>query len=60
MSNYLHLEDPERSLFDPFPEPRTIPNGWDLSNMLEEESPESDEELKLPPLEQPLDRACLN
>ena len=60
MSNSHHPEDPERNLFDPFPEPHTIPGGWDLSKMLGEESPESDEELKLPPFEQQLDMSRLN
>jgi len=30
-------EDPavvENSAYNPFPEPQTIPSGWDLSNML--------------------------
>ncbi len=46
--------------FDPFPEPHTIPNGWDLSNMLGEESPDSDDALKLPLPEPLLVRFCLN
>jgi hypothetical protein len=60
MSNSHHPEDPERNLFDPFPEPRTIPSGWELTDMLGEKSPKSDEELKLPPPEQRLDSSRLN
>jgi len=45
--------------FDPFAEPRTIPGGWDLSNMLDEEARGSDDELKLPLPEQ-LVKFCLN
>lgn len=30
MSNSSHPEDSERNIFDPFPEPRTIPGGWHL------------------------------
>jgi len=30
---------PEAPLFDPFPEPRTMPSGWDLSGLLPDSGP---------------------
>jgi hypothetical protein len=40
------------NVFDPFPEPRTIPAGWDLSDMLTKAAPvkESDRPRPLTPI----------
>jgi hypothetical protein len=29
----------QTSPFDPFPEPRTVPNGWDVSNLISKRIP---------------------
>lgn len=41
----MHMEDPEAAKaqwFDPFPEPNTIPSGWDLSEMLADQAATQD------------------
>jgi len=30
---------PEAPLFDPFPEPRTMPSGWDMSGLVPDSGP---------------------
>jgi hypothetical protein len=35
-------------IFEPFPEPRTMPEGWDLSALLNEPAPSVDEQPKNP------------
>lgn len=31
-----NTKDPETPLFDPFPEPKTMPSGWDLSGFTQD------------------------
>ncbi len=36
----VDMEDTSSDWFEPFPEPQTIPSGWDVSDMVAASSPE--------------------
>jgi len=38
-ANTLEKETTNTSIFDPFPEPQTVPKGWDVSNLIPKRKP---------------------
>ncbi len=43
--NY-EMDESQAPLFDPFPEPQTMPSGWDFSGIFPESAPVVDETLE--------------
>jgi hypothetical protein len=43
-SPYVELENAMPEWYDPFPEPQTIPSGWDLSEFFSQSAPDTRDE----------------